>query len=259
MIEIDIRELVPRFLRKDKNGGAIAAAIEAAMRYTAAQALTGLNLVADTDTMPEWRLDEMAWELNCLYDYRAGAEQKRRWIKHSIPIYRIYGTPRAIINYLEGMFDQVEVEENLLYGGDPFHFQVTLTGEWTDEKEAWARRAADVARNVRSVLDAIAVGSHHRLFIGGSGEAAAGFSYGMTGDGLLTGTLPQDNMAGGLAEVMAAARGIGEGNVFPYPKAGTQPDINTVAGLAEGSAEAAIDQGGSVYPYTMCGTLMSGE
>ena len=118
MIEIDIRELVPRFLRKDKNGGAIAAAIEAAMRYTAAQALTGLNLVADTDTMPEWRLDEMAWELNCLYDYRAGAEQKRRWIKHSIPIYRIYGTPRAIINYLEGMFDQVEVEENLLYGGD---------------------------------------------------------------------------------------------------------------------------------------------
>lgn len=259
MIEVDIRQLVPRFLLKDKNGGAIAAAIEAAMRYMTGRAREGFDLIAHTGTMPEWRLDEMAWELNCLYDYRGSADQKRRWIENSIPIYRVYGTPRAIINYLEGMFEGVEVEENQLYGGDPYHFRVTLTGEWTDEKEAWARRAADVARNVRSVLDAIAVGSHHRLFIGGSGGAAARFLYGVTGDSLLTGTVPQDNMAGGLSEARAAARGTGEGNVFPYPKAGTQPDINTVAGLAEGSAEAAIDQGGSVYPYTMCGTLMSGE
>ena len=57
--------------------------------------LSGVKCLADYETMPEWRLDEIAWETGCLYDYKADIDSKRQWIKNAIALYSIFGTPKA--------------------------------------------------------------------------------------------------------------------------------------------------------------------
>ena len=120
MMELSIENLFPQFLLNDKNGYALAKAIEKALEIVCEKAQTGVNTVLDVEAMPEWRLDEMAWELGCLYDYTATLDQKRKWIRESTPLYAAYGTVQAIYNYLQGMFNETTVEECWEYGGDPF-------------------------------------------------------------------------------------------------------------------------------------------
>ena len=189
MIEIDIRQLMPRFLMDDKNGRAMAKAIERAMILTDEVIQAGLDTLLDVEKMPEWRLDEMAREYNVLYDFAADAEAKRAWIRDAFPMYRVYGTPEAIYQYLRGVFDEVEVEEWWQYGAAAYHFRVIVAGEWTDAKEAWARYAIRVASNIRSVLDDISVGTAGGAVVRAESAKAFKFYYPLAGDELC-GTLP---------------------------------------------------------------------
>lgn len=190
MITFDIAQLVPEFLRNDKNGYAMAKAIEAGLAYFLARAQDGMDCLQNVEKMPEWRLDEMAWELGCLYDYQADTEAKRSWIKEATPMFYAYGTPQVIYNYLAGFFDRIEVDEYWQYGGEPFHFRVTAHGEWTTTKEEWMRKAIAQAKNVRSVLDSMAAGSAVEIRIGTEGEALAHFPYVMTSEDKLCGEEP---------------------------------------------------------------------
>lgn len=158
MMELSIESLFPQFLLNDKNGYALAKAIETALEITCNIVQTGIDTVLDVDTMPEWRLDEMAGELGCLYDYTGTLEQKRKWIRDSTPYYAAFGTKQAIYNYLIGVFDAANVEEFWEYQGNPFRFRVTVGGEWTVDKAAWAMKAIAATKNVRSLLDNIAIG-----------------------------------------------------------------------------------------------------
>lgn len=177
MFALDIRQFVPRFLLGDKNGYALAKAIEAALQTLNAAAAQGLSCVTDVGSMPEWRLDEMAWELNCLYDYTGSIAQKRAWIANAMPYYSVHGTLRAIYNYLEGVFEHVDVQEWPDYDGDPFHFRVIVTGQWSAEANAWTQSAIAAAKNVRSVLDSI-------TFNGGSCTAEAAVGTAVTGEAI---------------------------------------------------------------------------
>ena len=112
MLTFDIAHLFPRFLLNDKNGYAMAKAIERAMQIFCEKLQTGVDTVLDIEKMPEWRLDEMAWEMACLYDYEADVESKRAWIRDAVPIFASFGTVEALYNVLAGYFDAVEVEEN---------------------------------------------------------------------------------------------------------------------------------------------------
>ena len=147
-IDFDIKRLVPRFLYDDKNGYAMCMAIQAAFEYVAEKVEEGIAILQDPDRMPEWRLDEMAEEYNILYDYHADIEVKRDWIKNARKFFCLYGKAAGVVQYLEAAFDSVTVEESWEYGGDPFHFRVIVTGEWSDVADEWAQ-------NVRSVLDNI--------------------------------------------------------------------------------------------------------
>jgi P2-related tail formation protein len=155
MIEFEIHDLFPDFLLADRNGYAMAKAIMRGLEMMCETVQNGLDIVLDVDKMPEWRLDEMAWELGCLFDYNADIETKRRWIRDAMPMYSALGTPRAIYNYLEGYFDHVELEENWEYGGEPYHFRVNVTGEWSQELDDWVKKAIATVKNVRSVLDTV--------------------------------------------------------------------------------------------------------
>lgn len=170
MFSFKCEDWVPLFIRKDKNGYALAKAIEAAVQYMNDTVKEGFECLTDISKMPEWRLDEMAWETNCLYDYDADIETKRIWIRNAAPYYRLYGTRQALYQYLGSYFDNVEIEESGAYGGDAFHFRVTVDGAWTPQNEAWATRAIAAAKNVRSVLDGIRIVQQCQAGISGEGE-----------------------------------------------------------------------------------------
>lgn len=191
MIEFDIAHLVPEFLRADKNGYAMAKAIEAGLRYFLKVANDGLSMLSDIDNAPEWLLDELAWEYGCLYDYNADIEAKRHWIKDATSLFSAYGTPRAIYNFLGGFFDKVELEEYWQYGGEPYHFRVTASGVWTNENEAWLRKAVASAKNVRSVLDGFSAGCSTTIRLSGEGHVMARSMIPLASEELFAGEHPE--------------------------------------------------------------------
>jgi len=252
MIDFEIKQLIPRFLLRDKNGKAMAYAIEAALRAMNSVAKTGVDLIANVETMPEWRLDELAWEYNCLYDYAANINEKRRWIREAVPIYRVYGTVKAIYNYLEGVFDEVEVEENWQYGSEPFHFRVTVGGEWTDAKEAWADQAIEAAKNVRSILDSFGIGSSCWIIAGGSEDTARKFQYPVTGE-LLAGTWPEIATVGGVGVGIIEVSENDLSQKFSYPVAGMEPEIATIGSQSIGAVDVDADSVVQTIIYPVCG------
>jgi len=153
MINFSIHQLFPDFILEDKNGFAMAKAIEKMLQIMCDTVRNGVDTVKDVEKMPEWRLDELAWEYNCPYDYNADVEKKRRWIRDANTLNSLYGTREAIYQYLIGYFDDVKLEEAREYGGDPFHFRLIFTGLWDTDKVTWATNAINMVKNVRSVLD----------------------------------------------------------------------------------------------------------
>ena len=168
----------------------MAKAIEAALKYFAGTVASAYDRFGNVEQMPEKRLDELAWEYNCLYDYSGTLEEKRRWIAEAAPIYNVYGTAQAIIKYLYGVFDSVEVEEASGYGGDPYHFRVTVSGEVTESKAQWAYKAIASAKNTRSVLDSMGVGGYARITVHGEAQEYARVRFPLCGE-FLAGEWPQ--------------------------------------------------------------------
>ena len=153
MMDIDIKRLVPRFIYNDKNGHAMAKALEAGLTYFLQVCKLGLDTWGNVDAMPEWRLDELAWEYNIPYDSTADVEVKRGWIRNVYSLSRLYGTPEGVVQYMAPFFDGAAVQEAWEYNGDPYHFRMVFPEEWTPEKIAWATTAINTVKNVRSVLD----------------------------------------------------------------------------------------------------------
>ena len=151
----DINRIFPRFILNDTNGYAIAKALEAGLKFFLEKSQEGLDTLLDVDKMPEWRLDELAWEYNCLYDYKADVDVKREWIRDAVKNYRLHGTAEGVRQYLKTYFGESHVDEFWEFGGEAGEFNVTVTGIRSDENEAWIRAAVEKAKNVRSVLNNI--------------------------------------------------------------------------------------------------------
>lgn len=259
-ITFDISQFLPRYLLNDKNGRALARAIEKAFQYVADKAEEGLDIILDPDKMPEWRLDEVANEYGIPFDFSANIEQKRRWVKNALPMYRILGTKKSVLQYLEGYFEEIEIQESWEYDGDPFHFRVTVDGEWTPENEAWARKAIDRTKPVRCVLDGLRPGC--RCVIGFSGEGAVAWRYRYPEAGeLVAGEWPEENHLLTIDEgAEIGATGEGDGFVYTYPMAGEYPEINHLYMTDTGSGGMTGDEEiiTPIY-YPMCGEGYSGE
>ena len=254
MFTFNIENWVPKFILADKYGFAVAMAIEAALRMFNEVVDKGVKCVSDYDTMPEWRLDELAWELNCLYDYSASVESKRDWIKNAIPYYRLYGTPKALYNYFKSVFDGVELDEAYQYGGEPFHFRVTVDGEYTPEGEAWALAAIAQAKNVRSVLDYFGPSGSATILVDAHERDYYYFRYRMAGTARKTGTIPHPATQASLSNTEIGVRASGENYLIQYEMAGTKPDTATLGALSD--TDINVDTTGANgynIRYRMCG------
>ena len=153
MIEFKALHWLPSFLLADKNGFAMAKALEGGLGCLNGTVETAVKLITDVSTMPEWRLDELAWELNTPYEYDADVETKRKWIRDAYILSRASGTVAGVYKYLANHFGDAEITEWFDYSGDPYHFTITLPGAPSQEDEDWATATLGKIMNVRSVLD----------------------------------------------------------------------------------------------------------
>lgn len=153
MKELNVNQLFPQFLLNDKNGYAMAHAIVVGLELFRYKLQEATATVLDVELMPEWRLDELAWEYGCLYDYTADVEAKREWIRRAMEMYSIVGTPGGIHQYLKGYFEEVKVLERGAFDGEPYTFRVETRGDYSRSLEMWSLEATNRAKNIRSVLD----------------------------------------------------------------------------------------------------------
>ena len=172
--DIHIERWLPKFILRDKNGYAIAKAIEAGLNMMNTIVQEGVQNLIDVNCMPEWALDEKAWEYNIIYDYSAPVETKRGWVRDAFTMHSLYGTPAGIIKYLEPYFDNATVQEWWEYEASPYHFRVVLAAERTAENDAWAHKAINQVKNVRSILDLIIYNSYESAATGSVGAATVG-------------------------------------------------------------------------------------
>lgn len=180
MFTFDITQFVPDFILSDSNGYALAIAEQAALSQLLSDMLTGVSMLEDPAQMPEWRLDEAAWELGCLYDYQAETEQKRRWIAAALGSRQHAGTPGGLRQMIEGYMQDVLVQEWFDYGGDPYHFRLAVSGRITAETRGWISRAVSAAGNLRSVMDGIMAASLAAVLVSGETEMLAVYELPMT-------------------------------------------------------------------------------
>lgn len=172
--DIHIERWLPKFILRDKNGYALAKAIEAGLNMMNTAVQEGVQNLLDVDCMPEWALDEKAWEYNIVYDYSAPIETKRDWVRNAFEMHALYGTPAGIIKYLEPYFDNATIQEWWEYNASPYHFRVVLANERTTENDAWAHKAISQVKNARSILDLIIYNSYESAALGSTGSATSG-------------------------------------------------------------------------------------
>lgn len=158
MFEFKAKDFVPRFILADKNGAALAAAIQAGMNYMNQKIADAVDVLLDVDTMPVWRLNELAWEYDLqLYPI---ATQTRKLIKNANRDSKMYGTKQAIkdaIVYCVGTWhgpgEGTTVIEWFDYDGEPYHFKVEVIGDASIAAKAEAAIAR--MKNVRSYCDSV--------------------------------------------------------------------------------------------------------
>lgn len=114
------------------------------------------RIFSNLDGAPEWVLDVLAKDLNViLYDKTYSIEVKRALLRDAMYTHRHLGTPSAIERAIADIWADVKLEEWFEYGGDPYHFRLTVYGDDTDEDEATTELIIKKTKNVRSILDSI--------------------------------------------------------------------------------------------------------
>lgn len=109
------------------------------------------------NALPEALLDILAYDFKVeWYDYEGSIEEKRKTILECFAIHRFKGTKFAVENALEGIYSQVKVSEWFEYGGEPYHFSVTINDSTKDEeKRTRILEKVQYYKNLRSVLDSV--------------------------------------------------------------------------------------------------------
>ena len=167
MVDFSIEQLVPRFLLRDKNGYALAKAIERVLCIMCDTIKTGVDAEKTVEKMPEWRLDEMAWELNATwYDYEETIDVKRQQIANAMTFYDRLGTPYAVLSAIKAVYGDGILSEWFEYGGEPYHFKVYTTDSTalTENRTRFVALLSAV-KSLRSVLDSV-------TYYGAEGEAS---------------------------------------------------------------------------------------
>ena len=161
MIEMEsalLRDVMPQNLLADEGVRDAAAAIDTELKKVS-ELFAGCLLIARIDELPSEIIDILArqWHVD-FYDDTFPVETKRNLVKSSIAWHRHKGTPWAVEDVVSKAFGRpAKVTEWFDYGGEPYHFKVTVRMTAFSSPEAFgvAYQGVMESKNVRSVLDSI--------------------------------------------------------------------------------------------------------
>ena len=100
-------------------------------------------------------INTLAIQMHCdFYDDTLPLEVRRNLVKNSIAWHRIKGTPAAVEQMIQTVYQTGVVEEWFEYGGEPFFFKVNLgDSPITTQKIKNLIKMINVSKNVRSWLE----------------------------------------------------------------------------------------------------------
>lgn len=155
----EVLKNLPAFLCADQDSRAIAAAEQAGIDWLLGAISRADAMLTDPEAMPEWRLDEVAWENNIAwYDHTAPVEVKRNLVATAQRYFSVLGTKAAIRQACEDYFGDATVEEWFEYEGIPYHFRIISANSAAAEQNGEKLKSiVALVKNVRSVFDGIYV------------------------------------------------------------------------------------------------------
>lgn len=154
---VSLVDILPDNLLADTQVYAAAKALDDELQRVTVATWEALHLPR-LDELPEAVLDLLAWQWHVDFYEPMGmsVETKRSLIRKSIAWHRMKGTPAAVEEVVTAAFDKTTVSEWFEYGGQPYYFKV-ITEDVTTNKERldMMRRAIEIAKNARSILESI--------------------------------------------------------------------------------------------------------
>ena len=125
--EVDIKQLLPRYMREDPFNVALADVLSPAVQR-AAKRIDLYSVWDHVDELDEDLLDELAWELHIdWYDTVASLDSKKAMVKNSDLVHMRLGTPWAVEQVISDLFGEGRIREWFEYEGEPHHFKVLST------------------------------------------------------------------------------------------------------------------------------------
>ena len=113
-----------------------------------------LAIYTNIDQLDEALLDILAYDFKVdWYEFAAPVENKRQAIKECILVHKRKGTKYALEIALHSMFQDAKVEEWFEYGGQPYHFKLTVYGGSSGGGLRNLYLKMQYAKNLRSVMD----------------------------------------------------------------------------------------------------------
>lgn len=154
--DVSLLDLVPQSLLNDKNSKKILESIDWSVKKQYQDNITKFNIMSRIRTLSEKKIEELLLQFHVDYvDDKLTLAQKQELVINSTQNHMIKGTPKAVQNICNILFEYSEVKEWFEYGGRPYYFKVsTITGSVTS-MEDYQRilLAINSYKNVRSWLD----------------------------------------------------------------------------------------------------------
>lgn len=154
---LQLTQLLPASIAADTTVKNISLSVETILQTVAGQTAAVL-LLPHLDELPEAIIDELAWQYHVdAYSADFAIDVKRQLIRQSIDWHHKKGTPAAVTDMLSTIYASAQLEEFWEYGGEPYHFRVTVGEDRTDSAQTIddAIMVIKLSKNVRSWLDGI--------------------------------------------------------------------------------------------------------
>lgn len=154
---VSLRDIAPSSIAPDPQIQAMIEAIDPELRGVSFDTREAL-IYSRIDDLPENVVDLLAWQFHVDFYEPMGMSLgvKRGLVKTAILVHKRKGTKWAVRELCDIVFGKTTVEPWHEYGGEPYHFRVTVDGSFPDA-EAWEKfyRALVVTKSERDWLEAV--------------------------------------------------------------------------------------------------------
>lgn len=154
----NLLRILPEVLRQDESMAALAASIADVLAARPAE-VERLLIYPAIDRLPEDLLDILAYDFKVdWWDGNYSLEEKRNTLKGNWAVHRCLGTVGAVKTAIEAIYPATQVTEWWEYGGEPYHFKLTIDITYSPvdpEKHRRVMERVGFYKNLRSHLDAV--------------------------------------------------------------------------------------------------------